>query len=74
MLDIPEKMLKLFIFNRIEAAVEHLLADNQYGFRNRRSTVDAINQVVSKGTEAITGVRWKYGRKNILAVLDVKNV
>ena len=33
MLDSSGKMLERFIFNRIEAATEHRLADNQYGFR-----------------------------------------
>ena len=32
----------------------HLLTDNQYGFRKGRSTIDAINQVVGKGNEAIS--------------------
>ena len=56
-------MLKRFIFNRIETAVGHLLEDNQYGFRKGRSTLDAINQVVDKGKEAISGVRWKRGNR-----------
>ena len=43
MLDAPGKMLERFIFNRIETAVGHLLADNQYGFRKVRSTLDAVN-------------------------------
>lgn len=75
MLDTAGKILERFIFNRIEAAMGHLLADNQYGFRKGRSTVDAINQVVSKGREAISGKRWKRGGKQycLLATLDVKN-
>ena len=56
MLDTPGKVLELYIFNRIEAAVAHLLADNQYDFRKGISTLDAINQVVGKGKEAISGL------------------
>ena len=39
------------------------LADNQYGFRKGRWVIDAINQVVGKGNEAISGKRWKGGGK-----------
>ena len=75
MLDSSGKTLERFIFNRIEVATGHLLADNQYGFRKGRSTIDAINQVVSKGNEAISGKRWKGGSKKycLLVTLDVKN-
>lgn len=31
----------------VEAAIGHYLADNQYGFKNRRSTIDTTNGVVS---------------------------
>ena len=54
MLDTPGKMLERFIFNRIEAAVGHLLIDNQYGFKKERSTLDTINQVVGQGNEVIS--------------------
>ena len=54
MLDTPGKMLERFIYNRIEAAAGHLLADNQYSFRKGRSTLDAINQVTGKVKEAIS--------------------
>ena len=75
MLDTPGKNLERFIFNRIEAAAGHLLADNQYGFRKGRSTLDAINQVAGKVKEAISGKRWNRGSKKycLLAALDVKN-
>ena len=75
MLDSSGKTLEPFIFNRIEAATGHLLADNQYGFRKGRSTIDAINQVVSKWNEAISGKRWKGGsiKYCLLVTLDVRN-
>ena len=57
MLDTPGKMLERFIFNRIEAAAGHLLADNQYGFRKGKSKLDAINQVAGKVKESISGKR-----------------
>ena len=68
------KTLERFIFNRIEAATRHLLADNQYGLRKGRSIIDAINQVVGKGKEAISGKRWKGGSKKycLLVTLDVR--
>ena len=63
------------IFNRIEAAVGHLLADNQYGFRKGRSTLDVVNQVIGEGKEAISRVRWERGSKKycLMAALDAKN-
>ena len=75
MLDSSGKTLEHFIFNRIEVATGHLLADNQYGFRKGRSTIDVINEVVSKGNETISGKRWKR-RSNkycLLVTLHVKN-
>ena len=74
MLNTPGKILERFIFNRIEAAAGHLLADNQYGFRKGRS-IDAINQVAGKIKEAISGKRWNRGSKKycLLAALDIKN-
>ena len=69
------KTLERFIFNRIEAAIGHLLADNQYRFSKGRSTLDAINQVVGKGKESISGKRWKGGSKKycLLVTLNVRN-
>ena len=75
MLDSSEKTLERFIFNGIEAATGHLLANSQYDFRKWRSTIDAINQVVGKGNEAISEKRWKSGSKKycLLVTLDMKN-
>ena len=66
MLDTPGKMFQRFIINQIEAAVGHLLADNHYGFRKGRSTLDAINQVTGKVKVAISGKRWNRGGQEIL--------
>ena len=69
------KLLERFIFNHTKAAVGHLLAENQYAFRKGRSTRDEINQVVGKGKEATSGVRWKR-RSNkycLTAALGVTN-
>ena len=72
--DTRGKMLERFIFNRLETAVGHLLANNQYGFRKGRLTLDAINQAIGKGKEAISGARWKRGSKKycLLEALNVK--
>ena len=68
-------MWEQFIFNPIEAAVSYLLTHNQYGVRKKRSTLDAINQVVGKEKKAISGVPWKRESKKLrlLAALDVRN-
>ena len=65
----------LFHFQPDRGRTGHLLADSQYGFRKGRSTIDAINQVVGKGNEAIS-VKWlKDGSKKycLLVTLGVKN-
>ena len=75
MLDTAGKILERIIHNRIEVAVGPSLEDNQYGFRKGKSTIDAINHVVSTAKQAIAGARWKGGGKKYctLAALDVKN-
>ncbi|CAB0037470.1 unnamed protein product [Trichogramma brassicae] len=47
----------------------------QYGFRKGRSTIDAIDDVISTAREAIAGKRWYRGTKKYCAVvtLDVRN-
>ncbi|CAB0030769.1 unnamed protein product [Trichogramma brassicae] len=51
------------------------LADSQYGFRKGRSTVDAIQAVLSTARSAISGKRWHRGTKEYCAIitLDVRN-
>ncbi|CAB0037296.1 unnamed protein product [Trichogramma brassicae] len=51
------------------------LSGRQYGFRKGRSTIDAIEDVVSTAREAIAGKRWYRGTKKYCAVvtLDVRN-
>ncbi|CAB0034471.1 unnamed protein product [Trichogramma brassicae] len=54
---------------------EASLSERQYGFRKGRSTIDAIEDVVSAAREAIAGKRWYRGTKKYCAVvtLDVRN-
>uniref|UniRef100_A0A1B6DN08 Reverse transcriptase domain-containing protein n=1 Tax=Clastoptera arizonana TaxID=38151 RepID=A0A1B6DN08_9HEMI len=75
MLDTMGKILEHIIHQRIESVVNPLLANNQYGFRKGRSTLDAINLVVSTAKNAIAGTRWRRGTKKycLVAALDIKN-
>lgn len=75
MLDTAGKILEGIIHRRIEAIVEPLLSNNQYGFRKGRSTLDAIDLVVQTAKEAISGTRWKGGGKKycLVVTLDIKN-
>ena len=75
MLDTAGKIFERIIHQRIEVVVDPLLADNQYGFRKGRSTLDAINLVVKTAKEAIAGTRWRGGKKKycLVATLDIKN-
>ncbi|GBP05040.1 Probable RNA-directed DNA polymerase from transposon X-element [Eumeta japonica] len=75
MLDTASKIFERIIHQRIDAVVDPLLADNQYGFRKGRSTLDAISLVVNTAKEAIAGTRWKGGAKKycLVAALDIRN-
>ena len=55
MLDIAVKLFERNISVRLEAAIEQVggLYDNQFGFRKGRSTIDAINRVVSVAKNAV---------------------
>ncbi|CAB0039013.1 unnamed protein product [Trichogramma brassicae] len=78
MLDTAGKILeRRIICDRLEAFTERPggLSERQYGFRKGRSTMDAIEDVVSAAREAIAGKRWYRGTKKYCAVvtLDVRN-
>ncbi|CAB0041826.1 unnamed protein product [Trichogramma brassicae] len=51
------------------------LSERQYGFRKGRSTIDAIEDVISTARNAVAGRRWFRGTKKYCAVvtLDVRN-
>ncbi|CAB0039944.1 unnamed protein product [Trichogramma brassicae] len=57
MLDTAGKILERIMVCRLEAHTEGPagLADSQFGFRKRRSTVDAIQTVLSTARSAISG-------------------
>ena len=77
MLDTAGKILERIIVGRLEAYTEGPagLADSQYGFRKGRSTIDAIQKVLSTAKSAVSGKRWHRGTKEYCAIitLDVKN-
>ncbi|CAB0043202.1 unnamed protein product [Trichogramma brassicae] len=77
MLDTAGKILERIICDRLEAFTERPggLSERQYGFRKGRSTIDAIQDVISTAREAIAGKRWYRGTKEYCAVvtLDVRN-
>uniref|UniRef100_A0ABD2WNF7 Reverse transcriptase domain-containing protein n=1 Tax=Trichogramma kaykai TaxID=54128 RepID=A0ABD2WNF7_9HYME len=77
MLDTAGKILERIICGRLEAFTEGPggLSERQYGFRKGRSTIDAIEDVISTAREAIAGKRWYHGTKKYCAVvtLDVRN-
>ncbi|CAB0040069.1 unnamed protein product, partial [Trichogramma brassicae] len=77
MLDTAGKILERIICDPLEAFTERPggLSERQYGFRKGRSTIDAIDDVISTAREAIAGKRWYRGTKKYCAVvtLDVRN-
>ncbi|CAB0037521.1 unnamed protein product [Trichogramma brassicae] len=76
-LDTAGKILERIICDRLEAFTERPggLSERQYGFRKGRSTIDAIEDVISTAREAIAGKRWHRGTKKYCAMvtLDVRN-
>ncbi|CAB0040241.1 unnamed protein product [Trichogramma brassicae] len=60
MLDTAGKILERIMSDRLEAFTERPggLSERQYGFRKGRSTIDAIEDVISTAREAIAGKRW----------------
>ena len=76
MLDTLCKILEQIICVRLESHLEYQsLSANPYGFRKRKSTVDAIEKVTNIGNKTIEGNRWMYGTKEYRAVVtfDVEN-
>ncbi|XP_049309471.1 uncharacterized protein LOC125777805 [Bactrocera dorsalis] len=71
MIDTMGKILERIICTRLENHLEGDggLSDNQYGFRKRRSTLDAIKKVAGIAEKAIEGDRWMYGNKEYCAVV-----
>lgn len=77
LLDTGGKVLERIVYGRLLEVAEEkgALSDGQFGFRQGRSTIDAIKIVVDTASAAIEGERWLYGTKEYCAVvtLDVKN-
>lgn len=77
MLDTAGKILERIISDRLVAITESPggLSDQQFGFRKKRSTINAIENVIATAQQAIAGKRWHRGSKKYCAVvtLDVKN-
>ncbi|CAB0037451.1 unnamed protein product [Trichogramma brassicae] len=77
MLDTAGKILERIICDRLEAFTERPggLSERHYGFRKGRSTIDAIEDIVSTARYAVAGRKWHRGTKKYCAVvtLDVRN-
>jgi len=77
MLDVVGKLFERIVCNRLEEELEERsgISDWQFGFRKKRSTVDAIKAVVEIASNAIEGERWKGGKKRycLVTTLDVRN-
>nr|AMS38363.1 hypothetical protein [Bactrocera tryoni] len=77
MLDTMGKVYESIIRNRLELAIQKAggLSERQYGFIKKRSTIDALREVVDTAKCAVSGKRWKGGTKKYCALitLDVKN-
>ncbi|CAB0038693.1 unnamed protein product [Trichogramma brassicae] len=76
MLDTVGKILEKIICDRLEAFTERPggLSERQYGFRKGRSTIDAINDVISIAWNAVAGRRWFRGTKKYCAVVTLDEI
>ena len=74
MLDIAGKLFERIISVRLEAAVQQVggLSDDQFGFRKGRSTIDAIDRVVSVAENAVSVSRCTKRMCTVIG-LDVRN-
>ncbi|KAH8314958.1 hypothetical protein KR074_007859 [Drosophila pseudoananassae] len=77
LIDHAGKASERCICRRLQEAVISAgdLSPLQYGFREHRSTVDAISLVRRIAAKAIEGTRWAGGSKEycLIATLDIKN-
>lgn len=77
LLDTIGKILERIVYVRLLTVAENrgALSESQYGFRERRSTTDAIKTVVDTAAAAIEGERWLAGTKEYCSVvtLDIRN-
>ena len=74
LLNSMSKLLEHLLAGRLRAELEERapLADNQYGFRRGKSTVDAIRRVVELSEKANQGTR-RTRQFCVLITLDVRN-
>jgi len=77
MLNTTGKIFERLICTHLEKELDQLraLSDHQFGFRRKRSTIDAIQPVTQLAANAIEGERWLGGSKEycLVCTLDVKN-
>jgi len=77
MLNTTGKVFARIICTHLEKELDQLraLSDHQFGFRRKRSTIDAIQTVTQLAANAIEGERWLGGSKEycLVCTLDVKN-
>lgn len=72
LIDTTGKLLERIILNRLTPYLEQGLSNSQYGFRQGRSTVDAIKEVLESAKVAIEPKR-RGMRFCAIVTLDVKN-
>lgn len=74
MLDTAGKILEIIIHERAKGALgPDYLSENQFGFREKISTVDAVKRVVGLATEAMGHRNPRLRKSALLLALDAKN-
>ena len=74
MLDIARKLVEYIVSIRLEAAIQRVggFSDNQFGFRTSRSTIDAIDRVISIAKNAVNSSQCTKRICSIIG-LDIRN-
>lgn len=74
MLDTAGKILEVIIHERAKKALgPSYLSDNQFGFREKTSTVDAVKRVVELAEKAMNHRNYKAREYALLIALDARN-
>lgn len=72
LLDVMGKVLEQLIAVRITGEVEPKLSKNQYGFRKKRSTIDAMRRIM-ESVQSIKAKAHQNRKHAVLVTLDIKN-
>lgn len=72
LLNVMGKVLERLIAGRLVQETDSKLAENQYGFRRKRSTIDAIKRVMDR-VEDTRRMAYRHRKHSVLVTFDIRN-